>query len=54
MTDKKRPTGAERLFSKMSDAEFAEEPLSEESAENMAENRNDDLPDYGEDEEYAR
>ena len=52
MQSKKRPTGAERLFSRMSDAEFAEEPISEENAEDKAENRDDDLPDA--DEEYTR
>ncbi|MCH5187823.1 MAG: hypothetical protein J1F63_05425 [Oscillospiraceae bacterium] len=52
MQNKKRPTGAERLFSRMSDAEFAEEPLSEEDTEDKAETKDDDLPDA--DEEYAR
>lgn len=54
MQSKKRPTGAERLFSRMSDAEFAEEPLPEKDTEEKEDNRNDDLPDYGGDEEYVR
>ena len=52
MKDNNRPTGAERLFSKISDEEFAEE-LSP-SPEDIAENPEDEPVSDDDEEEYTR